>query len=59
VHPMQTTKFQWLNDGHKMCLKCLHDFLNHSDVAQNIKSKKKLDLDFVTRNSNASQFNMF
>jgi hypothetical protein len=48
VHPIQAIKFQWLNDGHKMCLKCLCDFFNHNDVVQNIKSKRKLNLDLLT-----------
>jgi hypothetical protein len=44
----QTMKFQRLNDGQGMCLKCLHNFLNHSDATQNIKFKRKLNMDFVT-----------
>jgi hypothetical protein len=48
VHLIQATKFQRLNDGHKMCLKRLCNFLNYSDAIQNIKSKRKLNLDFVT-----------
>jgi hypothetical protein len=48
VHQIQATKFQWLNDGHGMCLKHLRNFLNHSDAIQNIESKRKLNLDFVT-----------
>jgi hypothetical protein len=42
-----------------MYLKCLHNFLTHSDATQKIKSKRKLNLDFVTWNLNASWFNMF
>ncbi len=48
VHLIQATKFQRLNNGHGMCLKHLRDFLNHNDVAQKIKSKRKLNLDFMT-----------
>jgi hypothetical protein len=36
MHLIQATKFQQLNDGHEMCLKCLRNFFNHSDVAQKI-----------------------
>jgi len=48
MHQIQTTKFQQLNDGHGMCLKHLRNFLNHNDATQNIESKRKLNLDFVT-----------
>jgi hypothetical protein len=48
VHLKQATKFQQLNDGHGMCLKCLRYFFNHSDATQNIISKRKLNLDFLT-----------
>jgi hypothetical protein len=59
VHIIQATKFQWLNNGHGMCLKCLCDFFNRSDVVQNIKSKRKLNLDFLTLTLNAPRLNMF
>jgi hypothetical protein len=36
MHLIQATKFQQLNDGHEMCLKCLPNFFDHSDVAQKI-----------------------
>jgi hypothetical protein len=45
---IQATKFQQLNDGHRMCFKCLHDFFSRSDAIQKNKSKKKLNLEFVT-----------
>ncbi len=34
MHPIQAMKFQQLNDGHKMCLKCLCDFFSYSDATQ-------------------------
>lgn len=52
-------KFQRLNNGHGMCLKCLCDFFNCSDVAQNIKSKRKLNMDFFILTLNAPRLNMF
>jgi hypothetical protein len=48
VHLIQATKFQRLNDGHEMCIKRLCNFFTHNDAIQNIKSKRKLNLDFVT-----------
>jgi hypothetical protein len=54
VHSIQAIKFQWLNDGHKMCIKRLHDFFNNSNAPQNIKSKRKLNLNLVTWNLNVS-----
>jgi hypothetical protein len=48
MHLIRATKFQRLNDGHGMCLKRLYNFLSRNDVTQNIKSKRKLNLDFVT-----------
>jgi hypothetical protein len=47
MHPIQATKFQQLNNGHEMCLKRLRDFFNYSDATQNIKSKRKLNMDFM------------
>jgi hypothetical protein len=42
-----------------MWLKYLRNFFSHSDATQNIKSKKKLNLNFVTWNLNVLQLNMF
>jgi len=42
-----------------MWLKYLRNFFSHSDSTQNIKSKKKLNLNFVTWNLNVLQLNMF
>jgi hypothetical protein len=42
-----------------MCLKWLLDFFSYSDVAQNIKSKRKLNMDFVIWTLNVLWLNMF
>ncbi len=59
MHSIQATKFQRLNDGHKMYVKCLHNFFSRSDATKNVKSKRKLNLDFVSWNLNVSPFNIF
>ncbi len=45
VYPIHVAKFQGLNDGHGMGLKCTSDFFNRRDALKNIKSRRKLNMD--------------